>query len=65
MNRTMAPRAREVDFDTYNNDRSTKKEKAELIKENKKWVYDMARECADYMNNGDTLYKDLKEALKE
>jgi len=25
----------------------------------------MARGCADYMNKGDTLFKDLREALKE
>ena len=43
MTRTMAPHDRDVDLNIYNNDKSTKKEKNRLLKDNKKWVYDMAR----------------------
>ena len=43
MTRKMAPLDRDIDFNTYNNDKSTKKERDALIKENKKGVYAMAR----------------------
>ena len=36
-----------VDLDAYKNDKFAKKAKEEMLKENKKLVYDMARECAD------------------
>ena len=65
MTRTMAPHDRDVDLNIYNNDKSTKKEKNRLLKDNKKWVYDMARQCADYMDNGEDVFKDLKDALKQ
>ena len=64
LTRKMAPLDRDIDLDTYNNDKSTKKERDVLMKENKKGVYAMARKCADYMDKGDNLFKDLKNALK-
>lgn len=59
------PSRNEEDLGVYDNDRQTLRERKEQVKKNKTFVYDMARQCADYMKNNEQLYKDTREALRD